>query len=126
MMAKNFISTNNAPPAFGPFCQGLQVGNMLFTSAQLGIDPQGNLLEGVEAQTRQSLSNIDAILTAADFARTDVVKATVYITDMNDFSAVNAIYAEFFGGHKPARACVEISRLAKDALVEIDVIAIKE
>ena len=126
-MAKNFISTKNAPPAFGPFCQGMQVGNLLFTSAQLGIDPEtGNLKDGVEAQTKQSLSNIDAILTAAGYARTDVVKSTVYITDMNDFGVVNGIYAEFFGDHKPARACVEISRLAKDALVEIDVIAIKE
>ena len=120
------ISTDRAPAAIGPYSQAIQAGNLLFTSGQLGLIPEtGAMPEGVEAQTEQSLKNIDAILTAAGLAKTDVVKTTVFIRDMNDFAAVNRIYAAYFADHKPARSCVEVARLPKDGLVEIEVVAAK-
>ena len=123
-MANKIINTNKAPAAVGPYVQAVQAGNMLFSSGQLGLIPAtGALPEGVEAQTRQSLANIQAILDEAGFAKSDIVKTTVYIKDMNDFSRVNAIYAEFFGDSKPARSCVEVARLPKDGLVEIEFVA---
>lgn len=121
------ISTPNAPAAIGPYSQAVRVGAALYTSGQLGLDPAtGTLPEGVEAQTRQSLSNIGAILDAAGYAVTDVVKTTVFIRSMDDFACVNAVYSAFFGDHKPARSCVEVSRLPKDGLVEIEVVAVKQ
>ena len=120
------INTEKAPAAIGPYSQAISVEDMLFTSGQLGIDPAtGNLAEGVQAQTRQSLENIGAILESAGFSRENVVKTTVFIKDMNDFGAVNQIYSAFFGDHKPARSCVEVARLPKDGLVEIEVVAAK-
>ena len=120
------IHTDKAPAAVGPYSQAIQMGNLLFTSGQLGLTPEtGALPEGVEAQTEQSLKNIDAILEASGYAKTDVVKTTVYIKDMNDFAVVNRIYAAYFGEHKPARSCVEVARLPKDGLVEIEVTAVK-
>ena len=125
-MAPDIIYTHSAPAAVGPYSQAIRSGNLLLTSGQLGLDPEtGNLPEGVEAQTEQSLKNIDAILSAAGFARTDVVKTTVFIRNMGDFGRVNEIYAAYFGEHKPARSCVEVSALPKDGLVEIEVIASK-
>lgn len=122
----NVINTPNAPAAVGPYVQAVLAGNTLFSSGQLGLVPQtGALPEGVEAQTRQSLANVQAILDAAGFAKSDVVKTTVYISDMNDFAAVNAIYADFFGQTCPARSCVEVSRLPKDGLVEIEFVAVR-
>ena len=101
-------------------------GNLLFTSGQLGLVPEtGMLPESVEAQAEQSLKNIGAILEASGLGKTDVVKTTVFIRDMNDFAAVNRIYAAFFGDHKPARSCVEVARLPKDGLVEIEAVAVK-
>ena len=121
------ISTPKAPAAIGPYSQAVRVGAALYTSGQLGLDPvTGTLPEGVEAQTRQSLSNIGAILDAAGYAVTDVVKTTVFIRSMDDFACVNAVYSAFFGDHKPARSCVEVSRLPKDGLVEIEVVAVKQ
>ena len=121
------IHTEKAPAAVGPYSQAIRTGNFLFISGQLGLIPEtGTLPEGIEEQTRQSLKNIDAILEAAGCNREDVVKTTVFIRDMNDFSAVNAIYADFFSGHKPARSCVEVSRLPKNGLVEIEIVAVKE
>ena len=121
------IHTEKAPAAVGPYSQAIRTGNFLFISGQLGLIPEtGTLPEGIEEQTRQSLKNIDAILEAAGCNRKDVVKTTVFIRDMNDFSAVNAIYADFFSGHKPARSCVEVSRLPKNGLVEIEIVAVKE
>ena len=121
------ISTPKAPAAIGPYSQAVRVGAALYTSGQLGLDPAtGMLPEGVEAQTRQSLSNIGAILDAAGYAVTDVVKTTVFIRSMDDFACVNAVYSAFFGDHKPARSCVEVSRLPKDGLVEIEVVAVKQ
>ncbi len=121
------INTNKAPAAVGPYVQAVKAGNMLFSSGQLGLIPEtGALPEGVQAQTRQSLMNIQAILDEAGFAKSDIVKTTVFIKDMNDFGAVNAIYADFFGDSKPARSCVEVARLPKDGLVEIEFVAVKE
>ena len=125
-MANKIINTNKAPAAVAPYVQAVQAGNRLFSSGQLGLIPAtGALPEGVEAQTRQSLANIQAILDEAGFAQSDIVKTTVYIKDMNDFSRVNAIYAEFFGDSKPARSCVEVARLPKDGLVEIEFVAVQ-
>ena len=121
------INTNKAPAAVGPYVQAVKAGNMLFSSGQLGLIPEtGALPEGVQAQTRQSLMNIQAILDEAGYAKSDIVKTTVFIKDMNDFGAVNAIYADFFGDSKPARSCVEVARLPKDGLVEIEFVAVKE
>ena len=119
--------TDKAPAAIGPYSQAIQTGDLLMTSGQLGVDPAtGELAEGVQAQTEQSLKNVGAILEASGFKKTDVVKTTVFIKNMNDFAAVNQIYAAFFGDHKPARSCVEVARLPKDGLVEIEVTAVKE
>lgn len=118
------IQTQNAPAAIGPYSQAIMAGNMLFTSGQLGMDPAtGALPEGITEQTKQSLQNIQAILQEAGFQIADIVKTVVYIRNMNDFAAVNGIYASFFGSHKPARSCVEVSHLPKDGLVEIEVVA---
>lgn len=125
-MAFQVIHTDRAPAAVGPYSQAVRAGNLLIISGQLGLDSlTGNLPEGVEAQTKQSLENIGAILAEAGFALTDVVKTTVFISNMNDFARVNGIYAAFFGEHKPARSCVEVSALPKNGLVEIEVIASK-
>ena len=121
------IHTENAPAAVGPYSQAIRAGNLLFTSGQLGLVPEtGTLPEGVEAQAEQSLKSIYAILKASGCERTDVVKTTVFIKDMNDFAAVNKIYGAFFGDHRPARSCVEVARLPRDGLVEIEVIAVRE
>jgi 2-iminobutanoate/2-iminopropanoate deaminase len=118
------INTEKAPAAVGPYVQAIRAGNTLFSSGQLGLIPEtGALPEGVEAQTRQSLANIQAILDEAGFAKSDIVKTTVFIKDMNDFAALNKVYAELFGETKPARSCVEVARLPKDVLVEIECIA---
>ena len=125
-MAGKIIHTDRAPAAVGPYSQAIQAGHLLITSGQLGLEPEtGSLPEGVEAQAEQSLKNVDAILTEAGLARTDVIKTTVFIRNMGDFAAVNRIYAAYFGDHKPARSCVEVSALPKNGLVEIEVIAVK-
>ena len=126
-MAGKIIHTDRAPAAVGPYSQAIQAGNLLITSGQLGLEPEtGSLPEGVEAQAEQSLKNVEAILAEAGLARTDVIKTTVFIRNMGDFAAVNRIYAAYFGDHKPARSCVEVSALPKNGLVEIEVIAVKE
>ncbi len=125
-MSIQIIHTENAPAAVGPYSQAILTGDLLMTSGQLGLDPETGILpEGVEAQTEQALRNIGAILEKAGFARTDVVKTTVFIRNMGDFGKVNEIYAAFFGDHKPARSCVEVSALPKNGQVEIEVIASK-
>ena len=125
-MALQIIHTADAPAAVGPYSQAIRSGNLLLTSGQLGLDPAtGTLPEGVEAQAKQALENIGAILAEAGYAKEDVIKTTVFIRNMGDFAAVNAIYASFFGDHKPARSCVEVSALPKGGLVEIEVIASK-
>ena len=120
------IHTDKAPAAVGPYSQAIRAGNMLFTSGQLGLVPEtGAMPEGVQAQAEQSLKNIEAILAEAGYEKSDVVKTTVFIRNMNDFAVVNQIYAAFFGDHKPARSCVEVARLPKDGLVEIEAVAVK-
>ncbi|MDQ0089287.1 2-iminobutanoate/2-iminopropanoate deaminase [Paenibacillus anaericanus] len=125
-MSKNVISTDAAPGAIGPYSQGMQIGELVFTSGQLGLIPEtGQFAEGVEAQTAQSLNNVKAILEAAGSGLDKVVKTTVYLKDMNDFAKVNAVYGTFFAQPYPARSAVEVARLPKDGLVEIEVIALK-
>lgn len=121
------VQTPEAPAAIGPYSQARISGNLLFTSGQLGLDPATNTLpETVEDQAKQSLKNIRAILDEAGFQKEDVVKTTVFLKNMSDFAVVNGIYAEFFGDHKPARSCVEVSQLPKGGLIEIEVTAQRE
>ncbi len=122
---KQVINTKEAPGAIGPYSQAIKANGFLFVSGQLPVVPAtGQFAEGgVSGQTRQSLENVKAILVAAGCTLDDVVKTTVFIKDMNDFGAVNAAYAEYFIQDCPARACFEVARLPKDALVEIEVIA---
>ncbi|MBP5200127.1 MAG: RidA family protein [Schwartzia sp.] len=122
---KKVISTANAPQAIGPYSQAIEAGGFVFVSGQIPLIPAtGELVEGsVEVQTARVLENLKAILEAADSSLESVVKTTVYITNMDDFDKVNGIYGQYFQENPPARVCVEVSRLPKGALVEIDVIA---
>lgn len=124
---KKVIATTNAPAAIGPYNQAVQVGNMLFASGQLGIDPAtGNFVEGaVKEQTAQAFKNVKAILTEAGLDISDVVKTTVFLADMGDFGAMNEVYASQFEGAFPARSAVAVKTLPKNGLVEIEVIAVK-
>ena len=124
---KQKISTEKAPAAIGPYSQGVDLGNMVFTSGQLGIDmTTGTLPEGVEAQAKCSLENIKSILAEAGLGMDNIIKTVVFIKDMNDFAKVNAIYSQYINGEiLPARSCVEVARLPKDALVEIEAIAVR-
>lgn len=122
---KQIVSTDQAPAAIGPYSQAVQAEGLVITSGQLPIDPAtGVFPEGIQAQTRQSLNNVKAILERAGVGMDNVVKTTVFLSDMNNFGAMNEVYATFFteGGY-PARSAVEVARLPKDALVEIEVIA---
>lgn len=123
---KKIINTDKAPSAIGPYSQAIKANGFIFVSGQLPVDPaSGRFAEGgVTAQTKQSLENVKAILTEADCTFNDVVKATVFIKDMDNFSEVNNVYAAYFTKECPARACIEVARLPKDALIEIEVIAI--
>ena len=123
---KVVIQTDKAPAAIGPYAQGVQAGGLIITSGQLPIDPAtGAFPEGIEAQTKQSLTNVKAILAEAGVDMSHVIKTTVFLKDMNDFAAMNGVYATFFGeGGFPARSAVDVARLPKDALVEIEVIAV--
>ena len=119
------ISTKKAPAAIGPYSQAIQVGNLLYTSGQIPVDPAtGAFVEGgVKEQTRQSLTNVKAILEEAELQMSNVVKTTVFMANMNDFADMNAVYAEFFSEPYPARSAVAVKTLPKGALVEIEVIA---
>lgn len=121
------INTEKAPGAIGPYSQAVEIDNLVYTSGQLGIDPvTGALPEGVEAQTRQSLENVKAILAAAGLGMDSIIKTLVFIKNMGDFGKVNTIYAEYINGDVlPARSCVEVAALPKGGLVEIEVIAKK-
>jgi 2-iminobutanoate/2-iminopropanoate deaminase len=117
------IKTDQAPAAIGPYSQAMRVGNLVFTSGQIPLTPEGNLVEGgIEEQTRQVLRNLSAIAESVGATLQDTVKATVFLKDMNHFSAFNAIFAEAFGDHKPARSTIEVSRLPRDVLIEIELI----
>ena len=122
---KEVISTKAAPAAIGPYSQAIKVGNLVYTSGQIPIDPAtGNFVEGgIKEQTRQSLSNVKAILEEAGLTMANVVKTTVFMADMNDFADMNAVYAEFFAEPYPARSVVAVKTLPKGALVEIEVVA---
>lgn len=123
---KNVIHTNSAPAAIGPYSQAVQMGDLLFTSGQLGIVPEtGELAQGVEAQTEWALKNLGAILAEAGMSYANVLKTTVFVADLADFSKVNAIYQKFFDGAYPARSCVQVAALPKGGLVEIECIAAK-
>ena len=125
---KNVISTTNAPAAIGPYSQAIDCGAFLITSGQVPFDPAtGVIVEGgIEEQTRQSLNNVKAILEAAGLTMDNVVKTTVFLQNMGDFAAMNAVYAEFFTeGQYPARSAVEVAALPKGALVEIKTICVK-
>ena len=120
------IVASNAPAAIGPYCHAKLAGNTLYTSGQQGVIPAtGELAEGVEGQTRQAFENLRSILTAAGMDFSDVVKTVVYLTDINDFAAINAIYAEYFTGEYPARSCLEVPALPKGAVFELEAIAVK-
>lgn len=125
MIMKTIVSTEKAPAAIGPYAQAVKANGLVITSGQLPIDPAtGAFPEGIQAQTRQSLTNVKAILEAAGLTMDSVLKTTVFLSDMNNFGAMNEVYASFFTeGSFPARSAVEVARLPKDALVEIEVIA---
>ena len=119
------ISTQKAPAAIGPYSQAIQVGNLVYTSGQLPIDPATGVFAegGIREQTRQSLANVKAILEEAGMSMNQVVKTTVFLTDMGDFAEMNSVYAEFFAAPYPARSAVAVKTLPKGALVEIEVLA---
>ena len=122
---KKVISTTKAPSAIGPYSQAIQVGNLIYTSGQIPIDPATGVFAegGIKEQTRQSLLNVKAILEEAGLTMNDVVKTTVFMADMNDFADMNAVYAEFFSEPYPARSAVAVKTLPKGTLVEIEVVA---
>ena len=124
-MEKKVIATTKAPSAIGPYSQAIQVGNLVYTSGQIPIDPAtGTFVEGgIKAQTRQSLLNVQAILKEAGLTMDNVLKTTVFLADMNDFADMNSVYAEFFAEPYPARSAVAVKTLPKNALVEIEVVA---
>jgi len=124
MMNKKIINTDKVPGAIGPYSQGIVAGGFLYTSGQLPIHPETGIVPStIEEQTRQVLDNLKAIIESAGSSLEKVIKCTVYIQDMNDFDTVNKIYATYFLNNAPARACVEVSKMAKNALVEIDAVA---
>ena len=125
-MEKFIVETSGAPAAIGPYSQAVKTGSLVFVSGQVGLVPgTGMMVEGgVEAQTRQCMENVKAVLEAAGSSLAGVVKAMVFLTDMADFAKVNSIYGEFFPENPPARACVEVSALPKEALVEVEVVAL--
>lgn len=123
---KKVILTKEAPAAIGPYSQAIEVNGMIYTSGQLPINPEtGVMPTDLESQTEQSLKNVFAILKEAGVDSSNVVKTTVFIKDMNDFPRINKVYEKFFTESYPARSCVEVARLPKDALVEIEVVATK-
>lgn len=124
-MEKIIISTDLAPRAIGPYSQAVRVGQFVFISGCLGLDPQtGALRDGLDAQTKQSLDNMGAILNSIGLDYSHVVKTTVFLKDLDDFARVNELYGNVFKDAAPARSCVEVSRLPKKALVEIECIAV--
>ena len=124
---KRIINTTKAPAALGPYSQAIEVNGTLYISGQIPFVPETMTLvsDDVKAQTRQSLENLKAILDEAGYSFKDVVKATCFIKNMDDFGVINEVYAEYLGDVKPARACVEVARLPKDVKVEIELIAVK-
>lgn len=127
-MSKTVINTCDAPAAIGPYVQAIKAGNFLFTSGQIPLDPKTNtLVQGdVKVQARQSCQNLLAVLKEAGMSASAVVKTTCFIKNIEDFAAFNEVYAEFFGAAAPARSCVEVARLPKDVLCEVELVAYKD
>lgn len=123
-MQKEIISTSKAPAAIGPYSQGIKIGDMVFTSGQLPVNSAtGEVVTEIKAATKQSLENVKAVLEQAGSSLDKVVKVVVFIKDMNDFAQVNEVYGQYFTENPPARSCVEVARLPKDCVVEIEAIA---
>jgi 2-iminobutanoate/2-iminopropanoate deaminase len=121
------IICDSAPKVVGPYSAAIEVNNFVYTSGQIGVDPlSGNLLEGIENQTRQVFKNLAEVLKSAETDLQHVVKATVFLQNLSDYAVVNTIYEEMFAGHKPARSAVQVAKLPREALLEIEMIAIKE
>lgn len=121
---KRIITSNKAPKAIGPYSQAVILNNVLYTSGQIGLDPQtGDLKDGIEEQVKQVMENLKALLKEANMDFSNVVKTTIFLKSMDDFTTVNQIYASYFNENPPARSCVEVSALPKGALVEIELIA---
>ncbi|MCI7765640.1 MULTISPECIES: RidA family protein [Helicobacter] len=118
-------ATKKAPQAIGPYSQAISTNGMVYTSGQIGLTSSGELVQGIEAQTRQVLENLSEVLKASNSSLKQVIKTTIFLSDMEYFGIVNGIYAEFFGDHKPARSTVAVKTLPKDALVEIECIALQ-
>jgi len=127
LLTRQAITTPNAPQAIGPYSQAIKTGDILFISGQIGIAPDsGKLVEGgIEAETRQVMKNLNAILTAAGFSLDDVVQAQVFLADISEYGQMNEVYASFFGDDPPARAAIQAARIPRDARVEITMIAVK-
>lgn len=122
---KKVVTTANSPKAIGPYSQGIAVDKLLFTSGQIPVDPKsGEIAQGIADQTALSLSNLWGVVEAGGSKKENIIKTTVYLKNMNDFGAMNEVYAKFFGDSLPARTCVEVARLPKDVLVEIEAIAL--
>ncbi|MCZ0874540.1 RidA family protein [Peribacillus sp. AS_2] len=119
------IITKEAPKAIGPYSQGIKAGNIMYTSGQLPIDPKtGEMPDNIEEQTRMSLENLKKVLEAAGSSLQQVIKTTVFLSDMNHFAVMNQVYGEFFSDNYPARSAIEVARLPKDAFIEIEALAI--
>lgn len=125
-MKIEYLATEKAPAAVGPYSQGIKAGQFVFTSGQLPLDPKtGQLVQDdIQTATRVALENVKAVLAASGAALENVVKVTVFVKDMNDFGKINEVYAEFFTNHKPARSLVEVARLPKDGVIEIEAVAV--
>lgn len=124
----NIVATNNAPAAIGPYSQAVKTANLVFLSGQLGVDPATKILAGetIESQTNQVFKNIVAVLAAAGTDLSSVVKTTVFLKSMDDFSRMNKLYESNFGPHKPARSTIQVAKLPLDALIEIECVAVVE
>ena len=124
-MEKNRIHTDKAPAAIGPYSQAIDLGEMIFTSGQIPVAPDGSISEDISEQTRQALLNLKAVVEAGGSSFEKVIKTTVFITDMAQFGAINSVYAEFFSEPYPARSCVQVAALPKGVSIEIEAIALK-
>lgn len=126
-MNKQTVSTQNAHAAIGPYSQGIKVGNLIFTSGQIPMNPQsGELIADIEGATKQSLDNVKAIIESAGSSMDKIVKTVVFLSNINDYTAMNAVYATYFPSNPPARSAVQVARLPKDAVIEIEAIALIE
>ena len=125
-MKREVIQTNNAPGAIGPYSQGIAVGDLVYTSGQIPLNPStGELVTDIKLATKQSMENVKAILESAGTSLDNVIKTSIFLKDLNDFEAVNEVYGTYFIENKPARSCVQVAKLPKDAVIEIEAIAVK-